>query len=638
MALVGSGLLAYRYVFHRAGEEAVSLIPSDSLVVATADLGPSPDQVALFGRIARAMLNEKADGKLETAAATTANGSTFLDEIRPQLGLSYAFGCWKRPGSKSDDDYSVVGLAGIKSPSDVEAVAAKHGVLQQQNGLSYYRIRGEKLCVTVIKQYLVVSDDAPALFRIRSVSNGDTPSVASLKDYKDARARLPADANIMGFLNMTAASATAKQRFGLANANVIATKGWAACGATLRNKGVEVVWNAPCDASNPLVRLMQTIKPIDTGLYNRLPSGAYGLLVFAQPGAYYTAKDSDLGLSSDDKKGMQEGLTSFEKETGLNITRDLVSGLQGNLTLAVYPAREAAAPIPDGLILVDDSNGADPAAMVEKIKDVIARECVKNHDNAPTYRSEQVDGATVWTLDERTEKSLRDQSGLEKSVGDDTKVNVAVGVNGVDVNAPGANVHVGQNQAGQNIVIENGSGSAVGVDNRGVQITANGTNVRVDGSGVHFGAAQESGKPEEKQLVFAYVGKSVLITSSRSLLDKAIAVYHTGKSSIASDPAFAPMLQQLAGGAQQALMVDVPGIMERLRHPLTDSMSASDPTGPKPDDVVKLFGARGNGLVYSQGYDGKLATGILFIPIDYERAIHLIGAQKTSKKGTQQTL
>jgi hypothetical protein len=84
----------------------------------------------------------------------------------------------------------------------------------------------------------------------------------------------------------------------------------------------------------------------------------------------------------------------------------------------------------------------------------------------------------------------------------------------------------------------------------------------------------------------------------------------------------------------ETLMIAVPDIMEHLRNTLTSSMT--DPRGPKPDDVIKLFGAQGNGLVLSSGCADNRATGILYIPIDYERAIHLIGTQKKEQKGTEQ--
>jgi hypothetical protein len=245
--------------------------------------------------------------------------------------------------------------------------------------------------------------------------------------------------------------------------------------------------------------------------------------------------------------------------------------------------------------MLDDSNGSDPAAMVEKVKGVIAEESRKSHSAAPKYRSEQQAGATIWTLDDETEKALRTQSGLEKPTAD------------------AANPF------------------AAGAGN-GLNSKPTGTNIAVAPSGGHAGGAETPtiAKPEQKLLIFAVIGKSVIIASSRSLIDRAIASYNTGKGSLASDPAYLPMLKQITPNSQFVLLLGLPDIMEHLRHELTESMSS--PGDPKPEDVIKLFGAQGNGLVMSQSCADNRATGIFFIPLDYDRAIHIISSQKSARK------
>jgi len=161
--------------------------------------------------------------------------------------------------------------------------------------------------------------------------------------------------------------------------------------------------------------------------------------------------------------------------------------------------------------------------------------------------------------------------------------------------------------------------------------------VTVDAGGVHVNQAEGqtlTSPTEQKMLIFSVIGKSVVIASSRSLMDRAVTSYTTGKSSIAQDPTFLPMLKKITGGAQQVFIVDVPGIMERLRKVLSGTLT--DPNGTKPDDVIKLFGSEGNGLVFSAGCADNRSSGILFIPVDYDRAIHLISLTKSGKKGAIQ--
>lgn len=577
--LLMSGLLAYRFVFHRAGEAAASLIPADAILVATLDVTPGPDQVVLFGRIAKAMATEKTF--LESTVSSSKNGTTFFDEVAPHLRASYAFGAWERAGAKTTDTPAFVGLATIDSVGTVEAIAGRHGTLTHLDALKYYTIRSEKLCIAFVKDYLVVSDKPDALARVLAVSRGETDSVAGLASFREARDKLPASANFMMFANMATAAAWSKQLGsspvfgspsrtlqGRAGEAALKLTGWATVATTLRGQGLETVWRVPYNASMPGSKLLGDIVPIDKKLYSRLPSGPYGFLTFAQPGAYYEAKDTAFHLTPDEKKALEEGLNSFEKETGLSIQKDLVVGLKGNLTLAVYPARDAMMGIPDGLILLDDANGADPATMTAKIRSVIVAECKKNQIPVPTFNSVERNGAVVWSVDEKSQASLRQGSGLE----------------------PKPDPLMPQ------------SGSPAG------------------------GPSSQ----EKKKLLFGTVGHSVVITSSESLLTRAVAAYNTGSSTLETDPAYMPLLKQVTPGAQNMFILAVPDVMERLKPMMAQQFSS--PQGPKAEDYLKVFGSRGNGLVISQGHEGETLTGSLFFPIDYEAAIHLGGLSNQQKK------
>lgn len=582
--LIAGSLLAYRFVFHRAGEAAASLIPADAAVVATLDVTPGPDQVVLFGRIAKSLAMDAVQKPIKSSLATSKNGTTFVDEILPHLRASYAVGAWIKPGAKTTDNPAIVGLAAVDSAATVEAIAAKHGALVHLDKLAYYSINSEKLCVAFIKDYLVVSNSPDALARVQAVSRGEADSVAGLASFQEARAKLPSSANFMMFGNMAKAVEWSK-KFGTSlvpGSTTVTLKahsgdpafkleGWATFAMTLRNQGLETVWRFPYGSSYPGAKVIGSIAPIDKKLYSRLPAGAYGFFAFAQPGAYYEAKDDPaLGLTTQDKKSLDDGLNSFEKETGLSIQKDLVVGLKGNLTLAVYPAREAMTGIPDGLIMLDDANGADPATMITKIKSTILAQSRKDAASAPQFTSVQRDGAVVWSLDEKSQQGLRQTSGLEPRP---------------DPRMP------------------------------------------FDG-GRSGSAGTMAPKGEKKKLLFATVGKSVLIASSESLLNRAIAAYNTGSSTLETDPAYMPLLKRLTVGAQNVFVVAAPDVMERLKPTMAGEFS--DPQGPKEEDVVKLFGSRGNGLVISQGNDGHTLTGNLFFPLDYEAAIHLASVSNHS--------
>jgi hypothetical protein len=590
--VVAGSLLAYRFVFHRSGEEATTLIPSDAALVATLDVTPGPDQVVLFGRIARSLKMEAVQKPIEASITTSKNGTTFVEEVMPHLGASYAAAAWTRPGAKPTDEPAVVGLATVDNSATVEAIAAKHGALAHLGDLAYYSIKSEKICVAFVRDYLVVSNSPEALARVRAVSRGKAASVASLNAFQQARAKLPSSANLMMFADMASPLQWSRTlTTGSPESSTTVTmdvhtgdarhplKGWATMATTLRDQGLDTVWRVPAEPGSPEAKLIDGIAPIDSKLYTRLPAGAYGVLAFSQPGAYYDAKDHAFGLTPEQRKDLNDGLNSFEKETGLDIAKDLIPGLKGNLTLAVYPGREAMTGVPDGLIMLDDANGADPAAMVDKIRSVIVTECKKNDLGAPKFRSEQRNGAVVWTLDEKSQSDLRDTVDLWRdSESDDS---------------------------------DSDTGKT--------------------GESKHRSTATAE---EKKQILFATLGRSVVIVSSQSMLDRAITAYNTGASTLAMDSAYTPLLKRLTPGAQNLFLLAAPDVMARLRPTLAQQFT--DPHGPKAEDVAKLFGKRGNGLVISQGHEGQTLTGNMFLPLDYEAAIHLMSLAKQANqhKGT----
>lgn len=83
-------------------------------------------------------------------------------------------------------------------------------------------------------------------------------------------------------------------------------------------------------------------------------------------------------------------------------------------------------------------------------------------------------------------------------------------------------------------------------------------------------------------------------------------------------------------GSQSALLVDVTRILEALR-PTLEKQGFTKEMGISLDDLLRLFGDGRSGLVGSGKYDGKAMTGGLFVPLDFERLIRLIGTTTRDK-------
>ncbi|HZO91773.1 MAG TPA: hypothetical protein VFB38_25880 [Chthonomonadaceae bacterium] len=82
----------------------------------------------------------------------------------------------------------------------------------------------------------------------------------------------------------------------------------------------------------------------------------------------------------------------------------------------------------------------------------------------------------------------------------------------------------------------------------------------------------------------------------------------------------------LPQGAQDVLLVNLPGIMNALRPTLARSMGKpSGSSSVSVDDIVQMFGPTNGGIAGTQKCDGQEMTLTFFLPIDYDRLIHVIG-------------
>src|SRR5205085_6247042 len=123
-------------------------------------------------------------------------------------------------------------------------------------------------------------------------------------------------------------------------------------------------------------------------------------------------------------------------------------------------------------------------------------------------------------------------------------------------------------------------------------------------------------------------GKTLLVASSQAMLDRALAAYYGQAPTLAEDPAFLAMRDHVVPGAQVIFMMNLTAILERMEASLKDAFPQSH---MDKDDLIHLFGGSDNGLVISGRYDGQTQRGAMFLPLDYERLIRVIGAVHESE-------
>jgi hypothetical protein len=564
LLLVVGVTVAYRWLFNRPGEYAVQLVPQNALMVLTVDLFPSPGQVPLYRRIDQAIKNEGLQDKIDGAVTEGLEKSPVGREIRPYVAKSLALAMIDPSPQPHFEKAQPVIFLKVADQGEVEELLAKYGTRGTRSGLTYFSFKKDNLNATIIGGYLVLSPVVDLLSLVNRTYAGQVNSVAYLHEYQLARSELPEDANMMLFLSPTAL-ATLDQESKQIGVNPLRQTQWMAVSATLRDQGVMFHYRMPMDSAKLQgLRAMASIAPIDEEQYKRLPAGPYGLLAISQPSKYWTFVEDAVNAEGGARQELEKGLAEFEKETGISVPRDILPALNGTLWLAVYPD-----PVkPDGvqgLIVIDDTHGADPAQLAEKIKALTEGASSEKGKHGIRFTSQQRGEATIWKMDKASQKELT--SGLTEAFG-------------------GSEHHVGSPKEGPSV------------------------HVQMD-------------KKDDVTITYAQVGKAILIASSPSMLERAVAVYQGQGPSLAQDPAVSAMRQNATPGSQSVLMVNVASILEKLRPEMEKSMKGGD-SPINVDDVLRLFGGTDNGIIISGKYDGRISSGTFFLPLNYENAVHLM--------------
>jgi hypothetical protein len=395
--IAGGGVLAYNFFFNRPGESAIQLLPQDALVVVTLDTNPSPEQAVTFKRILDAVEREGLLPEMDKALTEVMDKSPVAAELRPHLSKSFALAALKGPEGGNPD---MAVLLAVKQADKVAAILGKHGAKATEEGVELFALRKPETRAALIGPYLVLSDRAAPLARIQAVQRDKSPSLDKSPDYQQARASLPKDANLMVFVSPAGMKELADQVKEAAGVAAPETR-FFTLGLTVRDSGLEITGQLPTadKPDSPFARLAD-MAPLDPTALDRLPPGALGVFALSQPGKLWAPVRQAMG-PEDAGDEMDEALEDFEDETGLSVERDVVPALGGNLVAAVYPDAEKPTESADVLIVVDESGGANPAELAEKLRLKVESEEDVEFVGEPTaghkswYLSEPVEGKSL---------------------------------------------------------------------------------------------------------------------------------------------------------------------------------------------------------------------------------------------------
>ncbi|HZP80693.1 MAG TPA: DUF3352 domain-containing protein [Chthonomonadaceae bacterium] len=239
--VVAGGVLAYRYLFTRPGEAAIQLIPADAAMVITLDTNPSPQQIPTFKRIADALKKEQADTQLDSFLTGMLQNSPVAKEIRPYIADSMAMALLPGSPPGGRGGAGALLLLAVTDVDKVGGVLARYGQQNTQDGLPYFQFPQARTCAALLGSYLALSDTPAPLAQAEKVRRGEVEAMAASAEYKQARAALPADANLMVFYS-PGAMAEAIGTAGALKSSPMQQTHWVAMGLTVRDKGLEMAW------------------------------------------------------------------------------------------------------------------------------------------------------------------------------------------------------------------------------------------------------------------------------------------------------------------------------------------------------------------------------------------------------------
>lgn len=366
--VVLASAFAVRGLFARPGESALRFVPANVAVFGTMDLSPSVSQTVAFKKIDDALVRNHMDGLLQTSMLGMVSQSDVAKELTPLTRRSAAFAIIASKGEPAPrgQDPSLFFIGLTDGPAAAK-ILKQHGSPQFYKGAQFYMLPQSHLGVMVIDDQLAISQNPRNLYLAKQVSEGAVPSIQTVQGFQDCRATLDADSNVMIFANPQAIAEMSNPKD--STAKLLKGTRWAGFGVSLRESGIAATVHGSFNPDEMAsYQKLTHLAPMRADLYKVMPSGAYGLFTVSQPGAI---ADFALDLWRHQPNG-ERGYVDFNdgmiKWSGVDVEKEFVPALQGDAIIAAYPkAGETASGI-DLLAVVDDSNGANPAGIVDRIR------------------------------------------------------------------------------------------------------------------------------------------------------------------------------------------------------------------------------------------------------------------------------
>ncbi len=389
---VAGGLAVHR-LLDRPGEAALAFVPLNAKGVAVFDLVPAPDQVLAFKHIDETITAASGEKSAEPSAILA---SLLPKELKPfaegvDRSVDLVWLAPKTNDKKGFDDADIVAILALKDPDAFVAALKKLGKPAHEGETAFFLVAADKNgkggAVMVHDHYAFVSDKPWCLDRIGRVIRGQDPALVGDPAFNAVREKALSSANLEVFVSPKVAEGNE----------------WAVASMAIRETGIDLGVSGQTD--DPQARKGGSLQPLGRKFLDAFPRGAYGFFATAQPGPA-------MALAGD---ALDEPSKEIGKETDLDLRKDILPALGGNVAVAFYPSGGPDAGL-DLLISVDGANGADPAALARKLEGSLDKEFEKDSKSGPWKVAINVDGAPASRLaDEPTSEIQKGIREMEHS-------------------------------------------------------------------------------------------------------------------------------------------------------------------------------------------------------------------------------
>lgn len=412
-----SGVYAFRAVFSRPGEGSLQFVPSDALMVASMDLGPSPEQALTFKKIDDALGRNGVKEPFQRSILDVVEQSPEAKPLRELTTRSASF-CLLKSADKKEEVQPVLFMP-LTDGSAAKDVLTHRGYRQFWKGTVYYQLPHSKMGMMMEGDTLVISPAPWTLHEVADVASGQLEPITKLAAFESARNLEPGDANLMLFVSPKLIAEGAKQ-------SGVSTSGWLGASVTVQDGGIALACHGKVDDPNDdSFRRIASVAPLRQDLEKVLPSGAYSVFAFSQPGKQMQAAEASL-TKGNHSKDVASAKKSVADETGIDADADIVPAFMGDSVIAAYPSEAPEAGI-DLLAVVDNQNNANPGDLADKFQAYVDRQATKDKDMGKNWLT-HIDrpDAVAYRLSDKVQDQMRKGIGCKPSSSDPIRYDVLV--------------------------------------------------------------------------------------------------------------------------------------------------------------------------------------------------------------------